>query len=149
MDDHSINFISIQSDSVIPVTAKNGLGFELYCSAPTVVPAQRDATVSTGIKVCLPRGYAGKVIYNSAFYQLTKLHLITDYINDRREIVVTFFNPSSSENVLIEPKTHIANLLCEHIYMFPIATHSPLPNPKIDAVRRRLDFDETRYKPYK
>ncbi|EEH42962.2 deoxyuridine 5'-triphosphate nucleotidohydrolase [Paracoccidioides brasiliensis Pb18] len=92
-------------------------GYDLYCAAPTVIPAKGKGLVDTGLAIAVPEGTYGRIAPRSG---LASKHFIdtgagvidADY---RGEVKVLLFNFSDADFTVNEGD-RIAQLVLERIY---------------------------------
>jgi dUTP pyrophosphatase len=116
----------LREEARIPSRAHDGdAGLDLYTADPATIEAGERATVSTGIAVEIPDGYAGLVLPRSGLAARYGIALVNapGLIDSgyRGEVKVLLLNTDRTEAFRISPGDRIAQLV-----LLPVAAAEPV-----------------------
>ena len=102
-------------------------GFDLYSSVDTTIPSRSRTTVSTGIALQMPEGFAGLIWPRSGLSVKQGIDVLAGVVDSgyRGEIMVCLYN-TSDEDVVIHTGDRIAQIIFQEVPHVVMEVHESL-----------------------
>lgn len=115
---HSITmYVSkIVEDAIVPTRGSDGaVGYDLYSIESITIPPQERHAIKTGIRVCIPDGYYGRVAPRSGYAFRNGIDVLAGVIDPdyRGELIVILYNSSNEDSFGVTHGQRIAQLIVE------------------------------------